>query len=45
MSLSQTISLDDPKVAGFYADVPAEQVAQLREFLVAYPYRQQRAGI
>ncbi len=46
MSLSQTISFDDPKVAGFYADVPAEQVAQLREFLVAYPYRQQRvAGV
>lgn len=38
--------LDDPKVASYYAEVPAEQVAQLREFLVEYPYRQHRvAGV
>lgn len=44
MSLSQTISFDDPKVAGYYADVPAAQVAQLREFLAAHPYRQHPAA-
>lgn len=46
MVTSQLISLDDPKVGRYYADVPPEQMAQLRAFLAEYPYRRHRmAGV